>query len=148
MNKDLEHLKILSICYYISAGITALFSCLPLIHLAMGIALVSGAFPNDGKGAAPPPAFIGWFFIIFATVFILGGWATAIGTFFAGKFIKQKKNYIFCLAMAGINCMFVPIGTVLGVFTFIVLLRDSVKAIFNGNTPTQASFGNAPADWR
>ncbi len=147
MNKDLEHLKILSMCYYISAGITALFSCFPLIHLTMGILMVSGAFPNDGKGG-PPPAFIGWFFIIFAAVFILGGWAIAVASFFAGKFIKQKRNYIFCLIVAGINCLFFPIGMVLGVFTFIVLLRESVRAIFDGSAPPLTSIGNAPADWR
>jgi hypothetical protein len=32
--------------------------------------------------------------------------------------------------MAGINCIFIPIGTVLGVFTIIVLTRDSVKELF------------------
>ena len=149
MNKDLEHLKILSMCYYISAGITALFSCFPLIHLTMGILLVSGAFPNNSKGAAPPPAFIGWFFILFATVFILGGWMIAVATFFAGKFLKQKRNYIFCLVVAGVNCLFFPIGMVLGVFTFIVLLRESVRAIFNGAAALPlTSVGNMPVDWR
>jgi len=32
--------------------------------------------------------------------------------------------------MAGVECMFMPFGTVLGVFTIIVLMRPSVKEIF------------------
>jgi hypothetical protein len=32
--------------------------------------------------------------------------------------------------MAGIECIFMPVGTVLGVFTIIVLMRDSVKELF------------------
>jgi hypothetical protein len=32
--------------------------------------------------------------------------------------------------MAGVECLFMPVGTVLGVFTIIVLVRDSVKELF------------------
>jgi hypothetical protein len=34
------------------------------------------------------------------------------------------------MAMAGIECVFMPFGTVLGVFTIIVLVREDVKAMF------------------
>jgi len=32
--------------------------------------------------------------------------------------------------MACVECLFIPFGTILGVFTIIVLLRESVKALF------------------
>ncbi len=32
--------------------------------------------------------------------------------------------------MGGVECLFMPVGTVLGVFTIIVLVRDSVKELF------------------
>ncbi len=38
--------------------------------------------------------------------------------------------------MAGVACMFMPFGTVLGVFTIIVLLRDSVKELFSVTEPS------------
>lgn len=148
MNKDLEHLKILSISYYIYAGVTALFFCFPFIHLFLGIALVTGKFPNDGT-STPPPSFVGWMFIGIASIFIVGGWAIAIATFFAGKNLKKRKNWIFCVVMAGLNCMFFPIGTTLGIFTFIVLFRESVKSLFNPAASNNiSSFGNNPPDWR
>jgi hypothetical protein len=34
------------------------------------------------------------------------------------------------LAIAGIECIFIPFGTVLGVFTIIVLMRPTVKELF------------------
>jgi hypothetical protein len=37
---------------------------------------------------------------------------------------------IFHYAVAAIACMFMPFGTVLGVFTIIVLMRPSVKELF------------------
>ena len=32
--------------------------------------------------------------------------------------------------VAGLNCLHMPLGTLLGVFTFIVLARPSVQALF------------------
>jgi hypothetical protein len=48
----------------------------------------------------------------------------------AGYFLSLRKYYTFCLVMAGIECLFMPVGTVLGVFTIIVLMRPTVKAMF------------------
>ncbi|MBC7798499.1 MAG: hypothetical protein H7Z37_16640 [Pyrinomonadaceae bacterium] len=152
MEKDAEHLKILSICYYVAAGFIALFACFPLIHFFIGIAMLTGsfagAFPDNGK-EQPPFALVGGVFVIIALFIITIGWAIAIATFYAGKSIKQRKNYIFCLVMAGILCTSFPVGTVLGVFTFLVLLRDSVKPLFNnGASSNPNQFGGKPESWR
>ena len=48
----------------------------------------------------------------------------------AGRFLATRKHYMFCLVMAAIECLFTPFGTVLGVFTIVVLMRDSVKQSF------------------
>jgi hypothetical protein len=142
MNKDLEHLKWLSIGFYIYAGLTALFACFPIIHLVIGIAMITGQME---EGNNPAPQLFGWFFAGFASLFILIGWALAIASFFAGKYLKQQKNHTFIFVMAIINCMFAPLGTVLGIFTIIVLLRDSVKQIFNEKS---YSPGYNPPDWK
>ncbi|HEY0458028.1 MAG TPA: hypothetical protein VGC97_02680 [Pyrinomonadaceae bacterium] len=142
MNKDLEHLKWLSTGFYVYAGLTALFACFPFIHLAIGIAIVTGQL-DEGKN--PPPAAFGWLFVGAASIFIVIGWAIAICSFLAGKYIKQQKNYTFIFVMGAVACMFAPLGTVLGVFTIIVLLRDSVKALFEGQNN---QFGSTPPDWK
>jgi len=49
----------------------------------------------------------------------------------AGYFLSKKRNHMFCLVMAGVSCIFMPFGTVLGVFSIIVLSRPSVKELFN-----------------
>ena len=144
MNKGLEQLRLLSIGYYVAAGLTALFSCIPFIHLAIGIAIVSGKLDGEAK---PPPPELGWIFVAGASVFILIGWSLAIGSFLAGRFIARQKNYTFIFVMAIINCMFAPVGTIVGVFTFIVLLRDSVKALFDGKSFAPPA-GNQAPDWK
>jgi hypothetical protein len=37
--------------------------------------------------------------------------------------------------MAAIACLFMPLGTILGVFTIIVLIRPNVKALFEQSAP-------------
>ncbi|HEY8563387.1 MAG TPA: hypothetical protein VIL74_23615 [Pyrinomonadaceae bacterium] len=128
--KDEKHLDQLSLGFKIYAAVNALFSSFPIIHLVLGIAMVSGAM---GGGRDAPPAFMGWFFIIVAAAFILFGYAVSICSFYAGRFIKERRNYTFCFVMSCISCMFMPLGTVLGIFSLIVLSRDPVKDIFKKN---------------
>jgi len=35
-SQDLKHLKLLLLFHYLLAGITALFACLPIIHVRLG----------------------------------------------------------------------------------------------------------------
>jgi hypothetical protein len=69
---------------------------------------------------------------------------------FCGKASETAPNYLFCLIIAGLNCAFFPTGTVLGVFSFIVLLREPVKQLFQGVAPDelQPVMGMTPPDWR
>ena len=128
-NEDLKHLDLLALFHYVLGGITALFSCIPFMHVFMGLAMVSGKIFSEGNSSEPPP-FFGWMFIIIGIVFILLGWSMAICMILVGKKLKERKSQTFCMVIAGIECMFMPIGTTLGVLTLIVLSKDSVKQIF------------------
>ncbi len=130
MNQDEQHLRLLSIFHYIVGGMTAFFACFPLFHLVFGIVLVVApdAFKSSGNG---PPAFLGWLMILVAGTIILVGWTFAACIIVAGRSLASRRRYMFCLAMGGIVCLLMPYGTVLGVFTIIVLTRDSVKKVFS-----------------
>ncbi len=134
MNDDLAHLRLLSIFHYVVAGVVALFSLFPVIHLVMGILMVTGHFPDD-KRSDPAPEFIGWFFIAIACAIIFAGLSFAFCVLLAGRFLARRRHYFFCLVVAAVACMFMPFGTVLGVFTIVVLLRPSVKELFGQPAP-------------
>jgi len=133
MNNDKENLKLLSIFHYIVGALTALCACIPLIHVAIGIAMLVGAF--DGKDA--PPKFLGWIFVIFPGFMILCGWAFAVCIIIAGRKLARFRARTYCLVIAGIECIFMPFGTVLGVFTIIVLMKDSARELFATNQSLQ-----------
>lgn len=59
--------------------------------------------------------------------------AFAIANFMSARFIKNRKNKTFSFVVAALNCIQMPFGTVLGVFTIIVLMRPSVKSGYEAN---------------
>lgn len=125
-DQDSEHLRLLSIFHYVAGGLMAAFSCIPIFHVLFGTYFLltpNGPGGNDAR-------FVGLIFIFIGGAIILLGWALAALTAFAGRCLGQRKHYTFCLIVAGLSCLWMPFGTVLGVFTLIVLLRPSVKPLF------------------
>jgi len=135
MTEDEQHLNLLSLFHYVLAGLTALFSCVFLLHVAIGIAMLSGASP-DRHG---PPKLFAWLFIVGPSVFILFGWTLAALMIAAGRRLRRRVSRTFCLVVASLECLQMPLGTVLGVFTIVVLMKDSVRALFAANQPVPAA---------
>jgi hypothetical protein len=129
MNEDREYLKLLSIFHYVVGGLAALFACFPIIYIAVGILAVYAPGTMDSEGDALPALF-GWIFIIVGAGLILVGWTFAVFTIIAGRYLVRQVHYLFCMVVAAIECIFMPFGTVLGVFTIIVLVKPSVKKMF------------------
>ena len=115
--------------HYIVGGVVGLFSLFPLIHLVVGIAILTGVFDDPGQGGAPP-AFMGWLFVLLPLVFISVGLTLAVCIAISGRKLNQRTGHLYCLVIAGIECFFMPFGTVLGVLTILVLMRPSVKVLF------------------
>ena len=133
MNQDEEHLRLLSIFHYVVGGLLALFACIPFIHLFIGL-LMLFAPEIFGPGPNQPPRAFGLMFVVIACVIILIGWALAGAVIWAGRCLAQQRHHTFCLVVAALSCFFVPVGTVLGVFTIVVLVRTSVKTLFERQT--------------
>jgi hypothetical protein len=127
---DNEHLKLLSIFHYLKGGISAFFSCIPIIHVILGLFFIFAPHVF-GHGKDQPPAFLGWLFLILGSFLICLGWTFAALVVFAGRCIARRKHYTFCFVIACVECLSVPFGTVLGVLTILVLNRASVKELFN-----------------
>ena len=126
--QDQQHLDLLGIFHYVVAGISALFSLIPVIHLAMGLAMVTGHFPHNPN--EPDPTMFGWIFVAVGGAFILCGLTFSALLAYAGHCLRQRRRHTFCLVIAAISCAFMPFGTVLGVFTLIVLTKPSTKLLF------------------
>ena len=128
-NPDEEHLRLLAIFHYVLAGMNALAGCFGLMYVAFGIAMMVGKLDQGRNG--PPPEF-GLLVALLGGSFSLFFWGLAIAKLLAARWLGQRSHYRFCFVVACIECANMPMGTVLGVFTILVLTRPSVKALFDG----------------
>lgn len=102
------------------------FGCFFLLYVFM---LVGFAFipekawnqPATANGGGPPPVI---FFRIMAAIMaglVFVGWTIGGLTAYAGRCIQKRKRKTLIYVMAALNCLFIPYGILLGIFTFIVL---------------------------
>jgi threonine/homoserine/homoserine lactone efflux protein len=95
----------------------------------LGIGVFFTFVPSThGKDDLPPG--LGWVFagIGFVGFTIMIG--LAVLKVRVAQCLKRRHSRTFCMVMAGILCLGVPYGTLLGVFTFLVMARPSVKRLF------------------
>ena len=127
---DANHLKWLAIGHFVGAGLAVPGLLFILGHFAIFSLVFSDPKLWQNQRSGPPPAA----FFALAQVFYLvfGLWYAMSGVLnlLSGLFIRARKHRMFSLIVAGINCFHTPIGTVLGVFTFVVLLRSSVRELY------------------
>jgi hypothetical protein len=133
-SKDQENIRLLSIFHYVVGGLYALLSCIALIYVVLGIVfLVTAGQARPTHGEQTPPAALGWIFIAFGTIGFLIGEAFAICVIMAGRKLASLTNHTFVFVTACIECLMMPFGTVLGIFTIITLSKPEVKQLFAGS---------------
>ena len=75
-------------------------------------------------------------YVVFGVFSLIGG----ISNLVSAANLRQRRNRRLSLIVAGFNCVQFPFGTALGVFTFIVLTRDSVREVYEHAESTAGWF--------
>jgi hypothetical protein len=125
--KDNDQIDLLSVFHFVVSGLALLGIAFLFLHYFLMNYVFSHPEMWKGKDGLGPPkelfqAFI-WFYFFMGFLFA----AACVANIISGVFLRQRKHRMFSLVVAGLNCLQIPFGTALGVFTFIVLLRDSVR---------------------
>ena len=141
--EDESHLHLLSVFHFLMGGLYTLgigFIALHFFFMRMIMMMPQTARASTSVGipATPPPPVmppeimnIMLVFYILAALVIA---SLATGNILAGVWLKKRIQHTLTFVIAAINCAFFPFGTVLGVFTIIVLQRPTVKMTYAANT--------------
>ena len=147
-----ERLNFLAIGFYVRGGIMLVFGCFMVLYACMFLAFAlipesawnqpaqhaaasvnSTPAPHLANPGAPPVAVFRVMAGVMLGVVVLI-WIAGALTLYSGSCIKKRKHRMLVYVMAALNCFFIPYGTLLGVFTFIVL--SSPEAIAEWNDPS------------
>jgi hypothetical protein len=121
-----EQLNVLAISHYVVGGLHALFGSFGLIHVSFGVAILLGLFPNESRAAAGPEMAMAAIFAIIGSIVVAAGWTLGIVTILSGRRIARRRSRKFSIIVGAINCALLPFGTTLGIFTLILLSKDSI----------------------
>jgi len=138
METDQGHLQILSVCYYISGALGIIGAVSLFAFLGAGrevLDIFAEAARNPQPDHLPGLTWLGNFFTAFFCTLALASLVFAACTIAVGRYLTQHTGYTFCLVVAGVHCLSMPFGTILGVCTFIVLFRPSVRVMFGVDPP-------------
>ena len=141
---DREHLRILEIIYYIAGATKVVFAFLPLIYVAIGALFVFASSRMEVGSRDVPPIFVGWLIIgigLVASAILAALGAVQIA---AGRAIHNRRHRVFCFVIAALGCINMPWGLALGIFTFVVLGRQSVAQLFGASPPKEPPAESAP----
>lgn len=126
-NQDIHLIRIF---HYLMGGLTGLASLIPIIHIGIGFFIRKAEAPTDNPQEAIIFDMVSNMFIVIGATVVIVGLATSICIVLAGRFLAQHRHYHFCLVIACLQCLNMPLGTALGIYTIITLNKPEVKEMF------------------
>ena len=135
--EDADHLNLLAIFHFIVAGLALLGLLVISIQYMFLHTLLEHPFsvtvyshPGDPGTIVPQPfapfGVFHWIYLIIGLICV----AMGILNLISGFCILARKNRTFSIVVSSINCLQIPFGAVLGAFTIMVLLRESVRELY------------------
>ena len=126
---DLTHLRILAVFHGIFVIVNLLFLLIGLVTFATSERSIDPRLPASGASDQE-----GWIYLL------IEGWffGEVFGNLLSAVALGIQKFRTLSIIVASLNCLHLPFGTILAVFTFIVIFRPSVRELYRKNTPQRA----------
>jgi hypothetical protein len=124
-----NNLSTLSILHYVYGGLVCFIgAAIFVLLLTLGNIFQSDWFLENTHDA--PPAAVG-------AVLSIVGWAVfffleakGIANIISGNLLAKARGRLFSQIVAGVDCLNIPFGITLGIFTFVELNKEDVKQAY------------------
>ncbi|MBX2982524.1 MAG: hypothetical protein KF843_07630 [Flavobacteriales bacterium] len=120
-----HHLSTLSVLHYVYGVLICVIGFVLLSLVFFGTVLNSSWMQEEMGNA--PPLFVGtflyglgWFLFILVEVH-------GVLNLISARMIDKRKGHTFTQVVAALNCLNIPFGIALGIFTFVVLGDKEVR---------------------
>lgn len=151
----LDHIRTLSIMHYVVGGLDCLGALFGLVYVAMGLVflkmpeLTQMAEAPAGRAPSPdmdiPSQIMGGVFTIIGLGITVIALTLGILTIISGRKLARLEGRQFSLVMAAVQCLQIPFGTTLGVFTLIVLSKREAVWFYDHPEQVARPPRNAPS---
>ncbi|HEX6201729.1 MAG TPA: hypothetical protein VF100_01925 [Thermoanaerobaculia bacterium] len=122
------YLRVLAILHYVHGALIA------LILLAMLVLFGFGVIGNRSELA--DPGLVAVMGLVSCGVLFVAAYAAF--SFLVGRWLDQRRHWAGVIVFSTLNALNAPLGTLLGVFTIVVLAGERVRAAFEGERPVVA----------
>lgn len=123
-----DQLRLLAIFHTIFAGLAALGMGFLAAHYWFLSSIMDpekwAEHPNP-----PPEGFLDifvWMYAFMGVLLVLG----LVLNLLVAASLRQRRRWMLCAVVSGLNCLQMPLGTILGVFTLVLINRSDVRATF------------------
>lgn len=121
-----HHLSTLSVLHYVYGVLICICGSALLALVFAGSFLNSDWFLHQGSEA--PPTWLGPFLCTLGWGLFVLVEAQGIMNLVSARMIEKRKGRTFTQVIAALNCLNIPFGIALGIFTFVVLGDKEVRA--------------------
>ena len=123
-----RRLDLLATLHYVYGGLLCVLGLGTLTLLGMGVFLNSDLLATGAQ--EPPPDWLGAFFGVIGVVAFVLVEGLGILNILSGRWMKRRRNRTGSIVVAAIDCLNMPLGIALGIFTIVSLSDDRVSDLY------------------
>lgn len=125
-----QTLDLISIFHYVLAALIYFKGAISFLFIGIGTIAVAGILSEKPDDMHIGLLAVVLIFYVGPLIFLCLMWAMATLILIAGKRINKRTNLMYCQVIAGLECLCVPFGTILGIFSLIKLTKPEFKEAF------------------
>ena len=120
-----KNLKAIEVFHYVYGGLTCFAGFFVLLVVALGGFLNSDWMMEHSNEA--PPSWVGSMISGIGMFLFLFVEAIGILNIYSGRCIAKRRNRTLSMVVAAFDCLSIPLGLILGIFTLVTLSDEEVR---------------------
>ncbi len=130
-NPEIQQVHVLSTLHYLSGVVLLLSSCVCVLQFGLDsvVQVLNTVLARDTSLWRLSQLS----YLILDVLVILVFWVAGGANIVAGNHLRSFKKHQFCRFVANASVIFIPLGTVVCIVSYLILTRPSIAALFDND---------------